>query len=161
MKDKEYVIVELIPEAISPDKGNLAQISALRIKGVELISRFDYRIDEEKLENFDVREMIQYDKEAFTYVNSTEELLKSFKKWAGKSEILILDNEYTNNFLSNIKNKKLFIGEYLNMNYTDDFIERVIEKYKLVTSNYIVDLLYEALISEGNNKKCLSFDKIL
>ena len=34
----------------------------------------------------------------------------------------------------------------------DDVIEEVIDKYKLEPSNYIVDLLYEALIYESNNR---------
>ena len=39
------------------------------------------------------------------------------------------------------------------MDFSDDVIEEVIDKYKLEPSNYIVDLLYEALIFESNNKE--------
>ncbi len=152
MSSTQYIIIELIPEAISPEKGNLVQLSAIRLKGLELLDRFDYRIAEEMIQNRDVKEMVCYNKESFHYVKSTEEILKSFKKWAKNTNLLILDNIYTNNFLKDIKNKKEFIGKYLNMEYTDDFIDKVIEKYNLEPSNYIVDLLYEALIYESNIK---------
>ena len=147
----KYVIVEIIPEAISPDKGNLVQISALKLENLKLIDRFDYRIKEEKISNSDILDIISYDKDSFTYLESTQELLDEFQKWIGDLSILILDNEYTNNFLANIKNKKESIASLLKMEYSDDFIDRIIKKYKLEPTNYIVDLMYEALIYESNN----------
>ena len=36
------------------------------------------------------------------------------------------------------------------MKYNDNIIDEIIEKYNLENSNYIVDLLYEALIYENN-----------
>jgi hypothetical protein len=152
MKNTQYIIVELIPEAISPEKGNLVQLSAIKLKGLNLIDRFDYRLEEQAIKNNDVKNMVNYDKDSFNYVKSTEEILLSFKKWIGRTKLLILDNEYTNNFLNNIGNKKEFVGKYLSLDYSDDFIERVIKKYKLEPSNYIVDLLYEALIYESNRE---------
>jgi len=152
MKNKQYVIVELIPEAISPEKGNLVQLSAIKIKGLELMDRFDYRLEEELVNNADVKKMVSYDSEVFNYVKSTEELLLEFEKWIGRTTLLILNNEYTNNFLVGINNKKEFIGDYLEEEYSDDFIEKIIDKYNLESSNYIVDLLYEALIYESNRK---------
>ena len=148
----KYVIVEIIPEAISPDKGNLVQISALKLEDLKLIDRFDYRIKEEKISNSDILDIISYDKDSFTYLDSTQELLDEFQKWIGDLSILILDNEYTNNFLANIKNKKESIASLLKMEYSDDFIDQIIKKYKLEPTNYIVDLMYEALIYESNNK---------
>ena len=150
MKGK-YVIVEIIPEAISLEKGNLAQISALKLEDLKLIDRFDYRINEDKISNPDVKEMVNYDKDDFTYLDSTQKLLDEFQKWCGDLTILILDNEYTNNFLKDIKNKKKSLASVLNMDYSDDLIDRIIKKYKLEPSNYIVDLMYEALIYESNN----------
>ena len=147
----KYVIVEIIPEAISPEKGNLVQISALKIEDLKLIDRFDYRICEEQIHNQDIKDLVSYDKESFTYLNSTNELLAEFEKWCSDFSILILDNVYTNNFLANINNNKESIATLLNMEYSDDFIEQIIKKYKLEPSNYIVDLLYEALIYESNN----------
>lgn len=153
MENEKYIIVEVIPEAISPEKGNLAQLSALMIDGIKLIGRFDYRLKEELVKNPDIRDITSYDKDDFTYVESTQEILEKFKKWSKKIKLLILDNEYTNNFLNDINNKKEFIGRYFDIEYSDDFIDKVIEKYKLQPSNYIVDLLYEAMIYESNNNK--------
>lgn len=153
MENEKYIIVEVIPEAISPEKGNLAQLSALMIDEIKLIGRFDYRLKEELVKNPDIRDITSYDKDDFTYVESTQEILEKFKKWSKKIKLLILDNEYTNNFLNDINNKKEFIGRYFDIEYSDDFIDKVIEKYKLQPSNYIVDLLYEAMIYESNNNK--------
>lgn len=153
MKNEKYIILELIPEAISPDKGNLVQLSAIKLKGLNLLDRFDYRIKEEFIKNRDILDMISYDKESFQYKDSTKDILDAFSKWSDGMKLLILDNEYTNNFLKDITNKKEFIGKYIGIKYSDDFIEEVIKKYKLEPSNYIVDLLYEALIYEGNQEK--------
>ena len=153
MKNKSYIILEIVPDRISPEKGNLVQLSAIKIKNYKLIDRFDYRLEENLITNIDVKEMLNYDKEAFIYVKSTKDMLTSFKKWVKKANLLIIDNIYTNNFLRDITNKKEFIGNYINMKYTDDFIERVIEKYGLEPTNYIVDLLYEALIYNSNEVK--------
>ena len=43
---KEYVILELIPTDLNPQRGDIAQLSALKLKGLELIDRFDYRLNE-------------------------------------------------------------------------------------------------------------------
>ena len=43
------------------------------------------------------------------------------------------------------------IYPYLSMEFSDDVIRLMIEKYHLVESNYVVDLLYEALIQEISN----------
>ena len=84
----------------------------------------------------------------FQYVNTTRTILTRFKKWIEDYDLLIIDNVYTKNYLSKIKNKKESIFDYLNMSFSDDVIELVMEKYKLIPSNHIVDLLYEALLFE-------------
>ena len=153
MKNKKYIIVEIIPEAISPDKGNLAQISALKLDGLKLVDRFDYRLDESKISNNDIKKLISYDKDSFKYLDSTEKLLNEFSNWSEKLPILIFDNSYTNNFLGNIDNEKISIASVLDMDYSDDLVDMIIKKYKLKPSNYIVDLLYEALIYHDNDGK--------
>lgn len=152
-RKQTYVIVEVIPEALSPEKGNLVQISALKIQDFQLLDRFDVRLKEEFIQNFDVRRMIDYDRSSFDYVESSEILLENFSQWTEGLPLYIMDNEYTNNFLQPLTNKKVSIVKELHMEYTDDFIEKVIEKYQLLPSNYIVDLLFEALIYESNQKK--------
>ena len=42
-KDK-YIIVEIIPTRSNSKDGFIAQISALKLEGLKLIDRFDYRV---------------------------------------------------------------------------------------------------------------------
>lgn len=145
MKEK-YIILEIIPTAIHPSKGDIIQLSALKINGLVIESRFDYRLNENLIAHPDFKEMISYDKESFTYKNSTKEILNDFKKWIGELPLLIIDNLYTENFLETLPNKKESIFKYLDTKYNDNIIEELINKYNLEPSNYIVDLLYESLI---------------
>ena len=150
--NKKYIIVELIPTAISPDKGLLAQISAIKLEGLKLIDRFDYRLDFKYIDNPYVLRMIDYDKDKFNYLDSSSELVNKFREWCGSLDLFIIDNLYTNNYLKDFKNKKVNIFSYLDIDNDDQAIDKMIEKYKLEKSNYIVDLLYEALIYESNNR---------
>ena len=61
LKDK-YVIVEVIPTSSDSKKGIIAQLSALKLDGIKLIDRFDYRVNEKLVNNKDLLEMISYDK---------------------------------------------------------------------------------------------------
>ena len=67
MKDR-YIIVELIPEATSPDKGSIVQLSAIKLNGLVLEDRFDYRLKEDNIKIKDLLKIISYDKELFKYV---------------------------------------------------------------------------------------------
>ena len=139
--DGKYVIVEIIPEAISPDKGNLVQISALKLDGLKLIDRFDYRLNYDLVTNKDILKLISYDQDSFTYLNSTIELLNKFSEWSEDLPVYIFDNKYTNNFLATLLNDKVSIASVFDMDYTDDFVELLIKKYNLEPSNSIVDLI--------------------
>lgn len=150
--DGKYVVLELIPEAMSPDKGNLAQLSAVKLDGLQLLDRFDYRLKKDLLVNPYVKDMVNYDNDSFKYLDSTKDILDEFKKFIGDLDLVIIDNIYTNNYLKDLKNKKISIASLLKMELNDDFIDNIIKKYNLENSNYIVDLLYEALIYESNNK---------
>ena len=152
MINKKYIILEIIPSVVDPKKGDIVQLSALKLNGIKLEDRFDYRLDEDKINNIDLLNIIQYDKDMFTYVNTTRKIITRFKKWIEDYDLLIIDNLYTENYLKNIKNKKESIFKYLSMVYSDDVIDKIIEKYNLQPSNHIVDLLYEALIYESNKK---------
>ena len=94
---------------------------------------------------------MSYDKEMFCYVNDTNVILKEFKKWIGKLPLLIIDNSYTLDYLSEIKNKKESVFKYLDLSISNDVFDKLIKKYELEPSNHIVDLLYEAIIKESNN----------
>lgn len=145
LKEK-YIIIEIIPTAINPKKGDIIQLSALKINGLNLLSRFDYRLREDLIAIPDFKEMVSYDKTSFTYKNSTQEILNDFKEWSENLPILIIDNAYTENFLESLENKKESIFKYLDTSYNDNIIEELMKKYELEPSNHIVDLLYESLI---------------
>ena len=146
MKDK-YIILELIPTKFKD--GDIIQLSALKIDGLKLIDRFDYRLNEDKIIYPDLLKIINYDKDKFIYKNSSKEILKEFKKWSKNIPLVILNNKYTYNYIKDLKSEINYIEEKLNMKYSDDIIELIIDKYHLQPSNYIVDLLYEALIEEN------------
>ena len=96
----------------------------------------------------DLLNIISYDKDKFIYKESTEEIINEFKNWVEDYTLLILDNKYTYNYLNELDNEIKYIEEELNMKYSDDIIDLIIKKYHLNDSNYIVDLLYEALLYE-------------
>lgn len=144
--EEKYIIVEVIPTAISREKGDLVQLSALKLEGLKLLERFDYRLNEDKILLDDFKKMIDYDKDSFKYKETTEEILEDFGVWSNGLPILILDNKYTNNFLEKLSNEKISISYFLHEEYSDDLIERLINKYNILPTNYIVDILYEALI---------------
>lgn len=144
----KYIILELIPTAITKDKGEIVQLSALKLDGIKLIDRFDYRLTEDKVPLSEFIEMCNYDKESFTYLDSTDNILKKFKEWVEDYPLLIIDNVYTKNYLTDFSNSKEQIFDYLGLEDKETVMEEMISKYHLEPSNYIVDLLYEAIIQE-------------
>ena len=143
LENKEYIIVEIIPTSPNPEKGDIAQLSALKLNGLTLVDRFDYRLNEDKVDNIYIKEMINYDKENFIYKDTTKEIKDDFKKWIKKDLLLIIDNDYTKEYLKEYKNKKESIFSYLNTCFYDDVFNELIEKYHLEKSTYIVDILYD------------------
>ena len=47
-----------------------------------------------------------------------------------------------------MKNEKVSIFKLMNLEVTDDVFEKLISKYNLQPSSYLVDLMYEALVME-------------
>lgn len=150
--DGRYIILEIIPEAVSPDKGSLVQLSAIKLNGLVLEDRLDCRLDESKIKIKDLLSVIDYDKDSFKYFNSTEEILDEFKNWSEGLTLLILDNDYTKNYLNSLDNEKTSIADVLGLEYNDNIINDIMDKYNLVPTPYIVDILYEALIYKDDNK---------
>lgn len=151
-KDK-YIIIEVIPTYSKKEKGMIAQLSALKLEGLKLVDRFDYRLKDELIENKDLKEVIQYDKKSFTYVDNPHFIPEKFKSWAKDLPLLIIEDTYTLDYLEELKNPKELIYPYLNMTHSYNVFNKIIEKYHLKPSNHLVDLLYEALIYESNNKE--------
>ena len=146
--NEKYVILEIIPTGIDRDHGEIVQLSALKLDGLKLIDRFDYRLNEEKVSIQEFIDMCSYDKDSFNYVDNTDLILDKFKEFVGDLPLLIIDNSYTRNFLNIFDNNKECVFNYMDINNNDDSIQEMINKYKLEESNYIVDLIYEALIRE-------------
>ena len=150
-KDK-YIIVEIIPTHNNSEEGFIAQISALKLNGIKLEDRFDYRVDNRHIENEDLKNMIKYDKEMFTYVDNIYFIIEKFKRWAKDYPLLILEDTYTKDYLEELDNSKELVYPYLNLEYSQNVFNEIMEKYHLQPSNHLVDLVYEAIIYEGNNK---------
>ena len=46
LKKDRFIIMELIPTSLNPERGEIVQLSALKINGMQLEDRFDYRLNE-------------------------------------------------------------------------------------------------------------------
>ena len=150
-KDK-YIIVEIIPTHSNSSEGFIAQISALKLDGIKLLDRFDYRVENKLIENIDLKNMISYDKDMFTYIDNIYFIIEKFKRWVEDYPILIMDEIYTPGYLKELNNKKELIYPYLNLEYSQDVFDKIMNKYPIQPTNHLVDILYEAIIYEGNNK---------
>ena len=151
LKDK-YVIVEIIPTHSKSEKGIIAQLSALKLEGLKLLERFDYRVEDHFIENQDLRNLIQYDKDQFTYVNNVYFILEKFKHWAKDLPLILVDDTYTLDYFKELSNQKELVYPYLDIEKGSDSFMEMMEKYGLKPSDYIVDLVYESIIFESNNK---------
>ena len=150
-KDK-YIIVEIIPTHSKKEKGFIAQISALKLEGIKLLDRFDYRVEEKLIESNDIKRIINYEKEQFTYVNNIYFIIEKFKQWSKNYPLLLIEEKYTKDYLKELSNEKELIYPYLNLEYSDDIFSIIMNKYSIKPSNHLVDILYEAIIYEGNNR---------
>ena len=144
-KDK-YIILEIIPTAFTKDNGNIVELTALKIDNMKLIDRFNYRLDKSKIDMKEFLEMCSYDDDKFNYLDNTSDILDEFKKWASDLPLLLIDNTYTVNYLNDFDNKMELVFKYLDLEFNNDVIQNMINKYKLEESNYLVDLVYEAII---------------
>lgn len=147
--DGKYIILEIIPTHSKSEYGFIVQLQALKLDGFKLIDRFDYRVVDSLVENKDLLNIISYDKDNFNYTENKNTIIKEFEKWSKGYKLLYIDNEYTLDYIKDLSNAKESIFNYLNMKYSNDSIEKIMDKYHLEPSNNIVDLLYEALIFEN------------
>lgn len=150
---KEYVIVEIIPNNSNSKKGFIVQLQALKIKKDKIIERLDLRVNDDLILNKDLLKMISYDKELFTYTSDIDDIINEFIKFIKNDQLLIIDNDYTRDYLKNIENKKNNIFTYLDLDMCDNVFENLYHKYGIEPSNHLVDILYESLIFEKNSSK--------
>ena len=113
-KDK-YIIMELIPSHSKSELGEIIQLQALKLNGLQLIERFDYRLDYDKILNKDLQAMISYDNHLFTYVDKSDAIMKAFKKFSLDLPLLIIDNDYTKDYLKGLDNLKISVFKYLDL----------------------------------------------
>jgi hypothetical protein len=146
IQNDKFIILEIIPTNIKSKNGKIIQLSALKIDGLKLLDRFDYRLKDESLPIIEMKSWINYDNDYFKYVDSEEDILSNFKLFSENLPILILDNIYTKDFFNDFNNNFNYITEYLELEYNEHIIEEIMDKYNLEPSNHIVDLLYEALM---------------
>lgn len=137
---KEGILLELIPSK-SKD-GDIIQIEALDIKNNKIINRLNIRYLANNLDQ-KLIDMISYDKDEHIYLDSTKSMLKALKDFARDKTIYIMDNGYTKNYLKEFNTS--FIEEFLGEK-KENFLERMIKKYNIKPTNYIVDILYESII---------------
>ena len=142
----KIVILELIPTNLKNKNGSIIQLSALKLDNLKLLDRFDYRINDDYLPIKEMKEWINYDNDSFIYVNSEDEILSNFKDFCDNCDLYIIDNNYTKDFIKYLNNNIYNILDYLNLEYSDDIIDIIMEKYNIQPTNHIVDILYEALM---------------
>ena len=140
---KDYIIVEIIPNKII--NGDIIQLQALKIKNQKIMDRMDYRLNYELINNPDLIDMISYDKDMFIYTKKKDLIINEFKKFVEDMDIFIIDNNYTRNYLKNIKNNLVSVFDYLDISNNNESFNELMKKYQLENSNHFVDLLYEAI----------------
>ena len=139
----EYIIAEVIPTSVS--NGDVVELTALKIKDLKLVDRFNYRLNKDKVMIKEFLEMCNYDDDSFNYSDNTKDIIDEFKKWSGDLPLVVIDDTYTKNYLD-LDNKMELVFPYLELENNSEVIQNMINKYALEESNYLVDLVYEAII---------------
>lgn len=150
-KDK-YIIVEIIPDHSNSNLGKICQVQALKLEGLNLIDRFDYRLSKDKIDNIAILKAIDYDNDSFKYTFDSDTILNDFKSWCEDYNLLLIEPNYTFDYLKDISNYKELVYPYLNMKHSYNVFNEMIDKYHLEPSNHLVDLVYEAIIQEVGRK---------
>ena len=142
-----YVIVEIIPTTRNPITGDIAQLSAIK-KG-KITKKLNLRLNKDKINIPDILRMTNYDNDKFEYLETTNEIMNKFIKFIEDYELIIIPNDYTKEYLSNIKNNKINISDKLGIDYSELLIDDIINKYNLEYSNDIVGILNDAIKKHG------------
>lgn len=140
----KYIIVEIIPTTRFKNTGDIAQLCAIKCDN-DIISSLKLRLNLEKIQVPDILNMVNYDIDKFEYLNSTNSLLENFKNWSKDYKLLVIPNEYTYDYLSDLENEKTSICDILNIDFSDNLINEIIEKYDLDSNDEIVDIIYKAI----------------
>ena len=103
--------------------------------------------------------MIQYDKKSFNFVNNKYFMIEKFKQWSKGYPLLLLEESYTKDYLGELDNDMELVYKYLDLEYGLDVFDRIMKKYNLQPSDHLVDLIYESIIFESDNKKDIKSKK--
>ena len=125
----------------------VSEIKKRKFKRILVVS------DENLVNNKDLLEMISYDKDNFIYTDNPDLILSEFKKWSGDLPIMLIEKDYTKEYLASLNNKMELVYPYLEVEYNYDVFNTIMNKYQIEASNYLVDIIYEAIILESNNEK--------
>lgn len=140
----KYIIVEIIPTTRYKNTGDIAQLCAIKNDN-DITSFLKLRLDLNKIQIPDILNMINYDNNLFEYLSSTNKILNKFKKWSKGYNLIIIPNEYTIDYLSDLENEKISICEILKMDFKDSIIDDIINKYDLNKNEEIVEILNIAI----------------
>lgn len=140
----KYVIVEIIPTTRHKNTGDIAQLCAIKCDN-DILSNLNLRLNLEKIQIPDILNMINYNNEKFKYLSTTNKILNEFKKWSKNYKLIIIPNEYTLDYLSDLDNEKVSICEILKINFSDNLITDIANKYNLNLNDEIVEIMYKAI----------------
>lgn len=140
----KYVIVEIIPTTRFKNTGDIAQLCAIKCDN-DIISNLNLRLELEKIQIPDILNMINYDIDKFEYLSTTNKIINKFKKFIKDYKLIIIPNEYTIDYLSDLDNEKISICEILKIKFSDNLINDIIDKYNLNSNDEIVEVMYKAI----------------
>jgi hypothetical protein len=139
----KYVIVEIIPTTRKKDTGDIAQLCAIKID--DIISNLNLRLEKDKIQIPDILNMINYDNNKFKYLPSTNKILNEFMLWSKNYKLIIIPNEYTLDYLRDLDNEKISICELLNIEFSNNLINDIVDKYNLNINDEVVNIIYNAI----------------
>ncbi len=147
----EYVIVEIIPNRSKRELGgSIEQVSCLKIKDLYLVDSLYLRHNPEYIDIPDLVKMLDYGHDYFETTDYVNEVESRFKEFIGKTPLLIMDNDYTKNYLKDYPNKKKSIFKELDVEEHSNVFQEIMDLYGIQPTDDLVTILYEALISKHN-----------
>lgn len=140
----KYVIVEIIPTTRFKNTGDIAQLCAIKCDD-DIISNLNLRLELEKIQVPDILNMVNYDIDKFEYLNTSNKIINKFKKFIKDYKLIIIPNEYTLDYLSDLDNEKISICEILKIKFSDNLINDIVSSYNLNQNDEIVEIMYKAI----------------
>jgi len=148
----EYIIVEIIPTKSKRELGgDIIQVSCLKINNLLLEDSLYLRQKLDYINIPDLVKMLDYGHDYFKTTKYVNEVEKKFKKFIGNTPLLIMDNDYTRDYLSDYPNKKVSIFDMLGFEEHSNVFQEIRDVYHIEDTPDLVTILYEALIAKYND----------